>query len=133
MTLGSVGKAFVVVAVVRLGLRGLGWPKLFPLLDEMAGGLRQASSAAASTSSATEVAASVVRASRLFPGRSSCLAEALAGWVLLKREGLPAEVRIGVRRLPGGSLAAHAWVESGGRVLIGASESTYHAFPRPVC
>ena len=52
----------------------------------------------------------------------NCLARALAAQVLLTRLGHDAEIRIGVARKPDGSLVAHAWVESGGEVLIGDEE-----------
>lgn len=54
---------------------------------------------------------------------SSCLPEALAGWALLRRRRLPATLHLGVRR-PGRARAidAHAWVESSGRVIVGAVE-----------
>ena len=48
----------------------------------------------------------------------TCLIEAMALQDLLARRGWSAQLRIGVRN-HGESLEAHAWLESGGRVLIG--------------
>lgn len=48
--------------------------------------------------------------------RSRCLARSLVLQRLLARQGIAAEVRIGVRK-DAGTLAAHAWVEVAGRPL----------------
>lgn len=45
-----------------------------------------------------------------------CLPQSLALQALLRRQGLSAELRIGVRRA-GGKLQAHAWVEHAGSPL----------------
>lgn len=48
--------------------------------------------------------------------RGNCLAQSLTIWWLLRRQGIPAELRIGVRKR-WGRLEAHAWTEHQGRVL----------------
>jgi hypothetical protein len=58
-------------------------------------------------------------ASRRPPGVKSCLNQALAAQVLLGRRGHPSLVHIGVARGERGQFQAHAWVESGGQVVIG--------------
>jgi hypothetical protein len=60
-----------------------------------------------------------------------CLTQALAVKVLYCRRGFPASVRIGVRRLPESGFEAHAWVESGGCVVVGFLEdlSTFEVLP----
>ncbi|MDQ3648509.1 MAG: lasso peptide biosynthesis B2 protein [Actinomycetota bacterium] len=63
------------------------------------------------------VARGVRRAGRLLPGGDNCLVQSIALERMLRRRGHPAELRIGVRRAPEG-LAAHAWVEHGGRALL---------------
>lgn len=52
-----------------------------------------------------------------------CLPLAIATQYWLSRCGVPADLKIGVRRDASGDLEAHAWVEQGGRVLIGGSPS----------
>ena len=75
------------------------------------------------------LAHSVERAARLLPGEETCLAQAMAGQILLARAGHPSAIRIGVARPKGGvdrsgrRLLAHAWLESRGVTLIGESES----------
>lgn len=59
----------------------------------------------------------VSAASRLLPG-TRCLAQALAGQVLLARRGVPTSLRIGVER-SSGAMSAHAWLERDGRAVLG--------------
>jgi hypothetical protein len=58
----------------------------------------------------------VEAAARRVPGRVSCLHKSLTLWWLLRRRGVGAELRVGVRK-PGSRLEAHAWVERDGMVL----------------
>ena len=51
-------------------------------------------------------------AARHTPGRTTCLARAVAGCWLLAGEGVAASVHIGVARR-GPALAAHAWLQHG--------------------
>jgi len=64
----------------------------------------------------------VTAATRRVPGANSCLVRALVARALLARHGHPAAVRLGVARQPAGALAAHAWVESDGRIVVGDVE-----------
>jgi hypothetical protein len=118
--------ACVVLAATRLALRTLRWRRAVELLD---GPLPVRPSPARGPA---EVAAAVVAASRLLPGRSSCLAQALAARILLRRQGLPCEIRIGVNRTSRGDIEAHAWLASEGQVVLGVAEPKYAPFPRPV-
>ena len=72
------------------------------------------------------IAWAVVVASRYVPGGGSCLPRALAAAIMLKKTGLPADLRIGIGRGAGGRTEAHAWVESGGRVVIGGEELEHY-------
>ena len=64
------------------------------------------------------IAWALSRAQRTVP-RGTCLPQALAAEALLTRAGLPVQLRIGVVKTDAGRLEAHAWVESGGRVVVG--------------
>jgi hypothetical protein len=57
-------------------------------------------------------------ASRYFPG-ATCLVQALAGKLLLRLIGQPSHIEIGVCKPPDGRLRAHAWLISGGEVVLG--------------
>jgi hypothetical protein len=61
-------------------------------------------------------------ASHYVPGGSNCLVRALASEYVLGRFGYPSELKIGVAKSAAGELAAHAWLESDGRVVIGEFE-----------
>jgi hypothetical protein len=60
---------------------------------------------------ADEIARRVAVAGALYPGRALCLEQSLALYVLLRRRGVPADLRFGVRPYP---FLAHAWVEVAG-------------------
>jgi hypothetical protein len=61
-----------------------------------------------------ETARHLVLAAAFYPRRALCLEQSLALYVLLRRRGVAAELKIGVQPLP---FQAHAWVEVGGRAL----------------
>jgi hypothetical protein len=65
----------------------------------------------------------VAVAANFIPG-TKCLPRALATQVLLGRHGYGAELHIGVNTDSQGRFQAHAWVETGGRVVIGGPEVT---------
>ena len=54
--------------------------------------------------------------------RASCLTQALAGWILLTRHGVVSRMRIGVTSPQEQGFKAHAWLEVGGRVILGDIE-----------
>ena len=76
-----------------------------------------------------QICHAVSTASRNGVYRAKCLPQALVGWRLLARSHIPAELKLGVRKDRAG-FAAHAWVESGGRILLGGEESAagHHEF-----
>lgn len=69
--------------------------------------------------SADRIAWAVRAASQVVPSGSNCLVRALATGIMLKRYGYPSELKIGVMKPVGGRFEAHAWLESGGNVVIG--------------
>jgi hypothetical protein len=64
----------------------------------------------------------VTVASRYVPA-ATCLTQALATQVLLRRCGYSANLRIGVARSEAGEFQAHAWVEYQGEVVIGGVQA----------
>jgi hypothetical protein len=77
-----------------------------------------------------ELAWAVSAASRRIP-RATCLTQALALQRLLGGAGYDATLRLGVARSDGGTLEAHAWLESGGRTVIGGPQSARYV-PLPL-
>ena len=61
----------------------------------------------------------VERAAVRIPG-ASCLTQALAAHLLLRKHGHPSRLCLGVARTEGKKFRAHAWLESQGRIVIGA-------------
>ncbi len=58
---------------------------------------------------------------RRMPGIGTCLTHALLAEALLRREGHAARLVIGVERPEHRRLAAHAWIESQGAVVVGSA------------
>ena len=81
------------------------------------------------TSAAVPTVEELAQDVRLVSGyvpNATCLTQALAGQVLLTHYGYRAVVRVGVTKVDGkGTFQAHAWLESGGKVVIGESEVAY--------
>ena len=79
------------------------------------------------------IARDVARTARAVPG-ATCLVQALAAEWLIRRTGASAVVRFGVAREEQ-RIGAHAWVESGGRVVLGAEGADHFTpfipFPAP--
>jgi hypothetical protein len=74
------------------------------------------------------VLGAVRRVSARFSG-STCLGRALTAWVMLKRRRVSAVVRLGVAGSPERAFGAHAWLECGGRAVLGEPEAgQYVAF-----
>jgi hypothetical protein len=71
-----------------------------------------------------ELTWAVATASRRVP-RATCLTQALALQALLAREGYESDLHIGVAKAPDGALEAHAWLSSGGHVLIGGGAERF--------
>jgi hypothetical protein len=64
----------------------------------------------------------VQAASLRIPGAANCLVRAIACKHLLGRYGYASELKIGASRDKAGEFAAHAWLESEGRVVVGDFE-----------
>lgn len=109
--------AWWLVAAVRLGL----WLVPFAWLRQWAARATRVRTRRRSSPPVERVAWAVVVTSRAVP-RATCLTQALAGQVLLARYGYPARLHIGVARAGAGGLEAHAWLESGERIVIGDRE-----------
>jgi Transglutaminase-like superfamily len=117
-------KAALLLGVIRLGLRLLPFQTLRQLLDLVT------KSRAGNQFPSDRIVWAVIATSRYVLGDKPCLTQALAVQVLIKRRGYPANLRIGVARVDGGELKAHAWVESQDRVVVGGGDvSRYTPFP----
>src|SRR5262245_17094828 len=118
-------KAALLLGLIRIGLRLLSLRFLKQLLDSAS------KRRAANQFSSDRIVWAVTAASRYVLGDKPCLTQALAAQVLLKRRGYAANLRIGVSRTEGKQLQAHAWVESGDRVVVGGGDLSRYS-PLPV-
>ena len=118
-------QAWPMVCAVRLML----WLLPFRLLREMLTKFSYGTEADVKTERVTVecVAWAVTVTSRYVPV-ATCLTQALVTKLMLGRFGHQAIVRIGVARSDTGELQAHAWVESGGKIVIGGSESSLQRY-----
>ena len=116
--------AVLVFLLLDIGVRVFGFPRTFQLMDKWCrrGGVVGAPAAQRRT---VRLAVEAVRtANRYYCRRGpDCLPRALAIFVLLRRRGVPATLRIGVKRYPFG---AHAWVECRGEVLDDSTDDWQH-------
>ena len=126
-------KALGVLIVIRLGLALRPFRQVSAWQQRLAGDATRCEPCDAAKVRRT--VRGVERAARWVPG-ARCLAQAMAGQVLLARLGHATELRIGVARPAGSegpdsaeepadgvpSLTAHAWLEQGDRIVLGEAE-----------
>lgn len=115
---------FITLICMDVLPRLLGLRRTFTLLRRFA---RQ--SAGAQVSTLIDMTThNVAVAAAFYPRRALCLEQSLTLFVLLRRRGVPADLRLGVQPRP---FQAHAWVEAGGRPLCESADLplTLTAFP----
>ena len=117
-------EAVTLVAIIRIGL----W--IFPY-DRIRRYLQTLHPRPQKQPSPARIAQFVSAASRLIP-KTNCLTRALAADALLRWHGHDACLRIGVSKNSPNGILAHAWVESGGEVVIGADAMEGLTLLRPV-
>jgi transglutaminase superfamily protein len=117
-------EAIVLTPCIEIGLRAVALDRLLPTIG------RQRPLSAHVVTDLERTARLVEAFFRHYPFRPSCLKKSLVLLRLARRRGMPAELRIGVRK-DGGELLAHAWIECAGRtVLPGDATGQYQPLPR---
>jgi hypothetical protein len=53
------------------------------------------------------------------PWHSTCLVQSLAGYLILRRRGVPSVVYLGVAKDPAGEFMAHSWLRCGDVIVTG--------------
>ncbi len=104
-------RAFLLITRFDLVLRTRGLQRGLALARRLGDTESEAGWTAAQTD---EVGRRVAFAAAFYPRRALCLEQSLALYVMLRRAGAPALLRIGVRPVP---FAAHAWVEIDGQAV----------------
>ena len=117
-------QAWLVFVLLDVGFRLCGFARVFQFLD---GWCRRAAHLRPLTAQRRTIRRTVegVRTATryYYRRRPDCLPRAVAIFVLLGRQGVPARLRIGVKRYPFG---AHAWVECLGEVLDDSIDDWQH-------
>jgi hypothetical protein len=109
--------ALAPLIAMRAAMWTLAFARVKRIADAMSRPMR--ADAAAGQPSPERVAWAVANVSRVVPRSHNCLIRALATGIVLKRYGYPSELKIGVAKPADGRFEAHAWLESGGNVVIG--------------
>ena len=118
-------EAAALLSLVGAAMSVCGFAKSRPLLERCARNRKASRTSATAEGLRTSVEPSTVAwavtvAASRFPFWHTCLVKALVTDLMLKRRGMPSSIFVGVRRGQIASIDAHAWVESGGAVVIGA-------------
>jgi hypothetical protein len=106
---GSLARAWAYLLVAKAALPVLPLPQVETLLERLPGG----SSDGLETLPTERLVSLVDVAARHHLRPMTCLPRSLALKALLRRQGVEADLRIGVRR-DDGRLLAHAWIEQAG-------------------
>ena len=103
------------LARARMMIKRLGFKKL---CDRLGTGDVQGSSAETS-GEAISIGIMIERVSPHLPWNCLCLTQAVAGYYMLQKRGLPGTVFIGVNKEEKEELLSHAWLKSGQKCLTG--------------
>jgi len=115
--------AVILLPMVRLSLRFRGYNRTLASLQKRVE--RAGMPASGSLQDAQQTGRMVRAALHYSPAGFVCLEESLALWYLLRKQGISAQLRIGVRKSEG-KFEAHAWVEHEGVALQQSDERHRH-------
>lgn len=109
-------KVSPLLLLIHAGLRLIGFSSVYKTLKRF---YRAPAQPIADSGVIEDICWAVNRAGWFWFADHGCLTQALLGETLLVRRGIPARLQIGVQKRPGERILAHAWVENGGKILIG--------------
>ena len=113
-TYGLLIRVLLLICAIRVGLHLMSFPAVQRVVDS----LSKSKTSRNTPFGVKDLSWAVSGISRFVP-RATCLTQALALHILLRRRRLESIIHIGVAKNEGEPLESHAWVESGGRVVIG--------------
>ncbi|HYJ78184.1 MAG TPA: lasso peptide biosynthesis B2 protein [Longimicrobiaceae bacterium] len=122
----SVLRCMAALAVVRLHLRVRGFGRTIAAARRWGADVRSAG--VNERALIDRAVAALVTAAAFFPGRAICLEQSLALYVLLRRRGIPVELRLGVQPFP---FNAHAWLELRGVPIEENADFVDYLLPFP--
>lgn len=126
----AVARSTALLLTARVALRTLPFRRVLRFVGQAPAGPTPPISPSDDPSVQRTLWAVEVVGNRLFP-RNPCLTQAVVAQRILLRRGWPAELRIGVRKGETSALEAHAWVESGGKVVMGSRGFPEQYIPLP--
>lgn len=109
--------AGLLLAIMRLGLFLLPFPSLMKYVARLS---RTGSLVPQADPCLPEKIAWAVKSAALYVPMATCLTQALVAQTMLKSRRFPADLHIGVAKDGIGRFQAHAWIVSGGQVIIGS-------------
>lgn len=109
-------RAAAMLSLTAAAMRVVGFPRWKAFLEKFLPSAPADGDANAQLELARYVTRLAEKAERQGPLRPNCLERSLVLWWLLRRRGVPAELRIGARKQDA-QFEAHAWVELAGEVL----------------
>jgi hypothetical protein len=118
-------RAMVLLPVVSLSLRWRGFRATRAALGRFPPNTNIEQDTATASRRAAGAAHLVSVADRFGLVHATCLAKSLTLWWLLRREGIPSDLRIGIRK-ENEKFEAHAWVECEGAALNEPEEHHRH-------
>jgi hypothetical protein len=120
------GHAAALLPLIALSLRFRGFKKTKRSLQNRLSPLSTQVMSKDQVAKVVEKTCRMVRAGAHYGiGHPTCLTESLAVWYLLKRQDIPAQLRIGVRKVTE-KFEAHAWVEFEGAAVNQPDEQHQH-------
>jgi hypothetical protein len=112
----------ILVFVVRVGL----WLAPFQTIRRIVAFLAKPAPKIAKCFSVEQLSRAISTAAAYVP-KATCLTQALALHIMLRRRALQSRIRIGVAKDKSGIVEAHAWVESEEQVVIGDFNLDYYS------
>ena len=118
-------RAVVLLPLVAVSLRWRGFTATQAALQRFLSNANREADAALASNDAAITSHMVNAADRHGLVHPSCLAKSLTLWWLLGRQGIPSQLRIGIRKHEE-KFEAHAWVERDGAALNEPDEHHHH-------
>ena len=123
---GLTAQVFLIFVVLDLALFLFGFPRVYRFVQSRSR-VQNAVGAPVRRRVICRTVEAVRTATRYYYRRQrDCLPRALTACLLLWRSGVPATLRIGVKRFPFG---AHAWVECDGQMVLGDTRDDWRQEP----
>lgn len=108
-------RALFLFVLIDLGLQFFGFNRVYKAFVRWTRVLRRRVPEGQEQQVLDQTLAGVVTATRLYyRRRKDCLPKSLTIYYLVRKQGIPANLCIGVKKFP---FAGHAWVEYGGRIV----------------